>query len=79
MGPNINTTQFTSGDVIKNLVSGKLCCLPDISVPCVDVRDTAIAHLNAIKVPEARNHRFLLVQDSYSMIELGIASKKNWG
>lgn len=33
----------------------------NIKIACVDVRDCALAHFNAIKVPQAANRRFMLV------------------
>jgi len=40
---------------MKNMLLGLLPGLPQVWFPIVDVRDVAQAHLNAIKVPEARN------------------------
>lgn len=38
--------------------------MPKIMMPIVDVREVAQAHLQAIKVPEARNKRFALSSKS---------------
>ena len=35
----------------------------------VDVRDTALAHLQAVKVKEAANKRFILVEDTLRWLE----------
>ena len=43
------------------MLMGVMPGLPKMWFPIVDVRDVAQAHLNAIKVPEAANKRFLYV------------------
>jgi dihydroflavonol-4-reductase len=53
MGPNNNTAQFTSGDVMKNIMTKEWSKLPRISMGIVDVRDVAEAHVRALKIPEA--------------------------
>ena len=55
IGPNLNTAQFTSGDIIKKLVTGEIPMTPNVAFGMVDVRDVAQAHLNAILKPEAAN------------------------
>lgn len=65
VGPNINKCHFTSGDMIKGFMMSD----PDYEqllkwhFPWVDVRDVALAHLNAILIPEAAGQRFILVAD----------------
>jgi hypothetical protein len=49
LGPNLNEASFTSGDVIKKIVMGEFPGMPRAMMPCVDVRDCALTHLNAIK------------------------------
>jgi len=41
-------------------MSGAFPGMPKIMFPIVDVRDVALAHLQALKIPEARNQRFVL-------------------
>ena len=40
-------------------------------MPLVDLRDVAEAHLNAIKIDEAANRRFILVKDCKWLKEIG--------
>lgn len=54
-GPNLNKAQFSSGDIIKRTMMNDFPGVPKINLGCVDVRDVALAHLNAVLVPEARN------------------------
>jgi dihydroflavonol-4-reductase len=65
LGPNLNSANFSSGDIISNFLLGKMPGIPHSQMQLVDVRDVAQAHLNAILIPEAAGNRFLLVQGSY--------------
>jgi len=60
LGPNLNECQFSSGDVVRDIMTRKMAMFPYIAYPMVDVRDVAQAHLQAILVPEAQNNRFIL-------------------
>jgi nucleoside-diphosphate-sugar epimerase len=44
----------------------------------VDVRDVAHAHLQALKVPEAANKRFILCKESLFFKEIGTILRKTW-
>ena len=54
-GPTLIPGIFSSSNSCKMLLMGVMPALPKVMFPIVDVRDVAQAHLNAIKVPEARN------------------------
>ena len=41
VGPNLNAAQFSSGDVIRDMMTGKIPMLPKIKMPTVDVRNVA--------------------------------------
>ena len=71
LGPNLNEAQFSSGDVIKKIMMNEFPGLPLVQFGCVDVRDVANAHLQAILRPEAAGKRFLLVEGSYWFHEMG--------
>ncbi len=64
LGPAFVGAGFTSGEIIADTINGKYPGVPKFSCPIVDVRDCARAHLNAIKIPEAANKRFILVGQS---------------
>ena len=53
--------------------------LPKVNFPLVDVRDVAQAHLQAVKVPEARNQRFILTENTYSFKMLSEHLKSHYG
>ena len=58
---------------------GLMPALPKIRFPIVDVRDVAQAHLQAIKVPEARNQRFLLIEGTHTFKQLSETLKAHFG
>jgi dihydroflavonol-4-reductase len=64
LGPSLITGDFSSGQIITKLLSGKLPGMPKIMMSIVDVRDVAYAHLQAIKIEDAKNKRFILSSDS---------------
>jgi len=55
MGPAFVGKGFTSGEILDLFMMGKLPSQPRNMITLVDVREVAFAHLQAIKVPEARN------------------------
>ena len=63
-GPAICKSGFSSEEIINMVYLGKLP-LVDMEFMCVDVRDTAKAHVQAIKVEEAAGKRFLLIEGAY--------------
>ncbi len=56
--------------IIEALISSKFPGLPKVTLPLVDVRDCALAHLNALKIEESANNRFILVKDSLWLTEI---------
>lgn len=71
LGPNLVKSQFSSGDLVKMLMVSCSPGMPHVSVPFVDVRDVAQAHLQAILVPEAKGQRFILWSCSIFLADLG--------
>lgn len=70
VGPNLSTSNFSSGNAIKKFMLKEIPGLVNTKLGSVDVRDCAMAHVNAIKVPEAANKRFILVNKGVWMPEL---------
>ena len=79
LGPSLISTDFTSGQIIKNIMDGKLPGMPKIMFPIVDVRDVALAHLRGIKIPEAKNQRFILSCKALWFKEIANALKNEYG
>lgn len=53
--------------ILMNLLPG----MPKVQFPIVDVRDVALAHLNAVKFENVKNSRYMLVGDSLWFREIG--------
>jgi nucleoside-diphosphate-sugar epimerase len=64
LGPAFVSAGFSSGDLLISLINSKYPGLPRTSLPVVDVRECAVAHLEALKRPEAANKRFILANKS---------------
>lgn len=64
LGPSLRTESSVSIDFCKKLLMGEITEVPFRCFPMVDVRDLAFAHLQAIKVPEAKNRRFFCTNES---------------
>ena len=79
LGPNLNECNFSSGDIIKRLMTGAMPGIPKLAFPVVDVRDVANAHLQAILRPEAANQRFMLVADTVWFGDIGDWLFEKWG
>lgn len=52
---------------------------PRISIPLCDVRDVALAHLNAVKEEKAKNQRFLINSSSIWLRDISVILKKKYG
>lgn len=47
-GPILHDSDATSMEMLKRLMLDKMPLIPDVSVACCDVRDVALAHINAL-------------------------------
>ncbi|XP_071949449.1 uncharacterized protein [Antedon mediterranea] len=61
LGPYLTSTKSTSGDVICQMLERQMPALPSISMPCIDVRDVAKAHVIAMTNDEAVGNRHILL------------------
>ena len=55
MGPSFVQGVFASGDILNRMMNGSLGSHASDIMPLVDVREVAVAHLNAVKIAEAAN------------------------
>lgn len=78
IGPNLNSAQFSSGDIINKFMLGDFPAIPDMSMALVDVRNCAEAHLQALKVKEAAGKRFMLVENTYKMDEMAAVLHRDY-
>ena len=59
LGPPLGSDSAgTSVSTIRGMITGSVPGIPPISVPMVDVRDVALAHVAALENPAANGHRF---------------------
>ena len=70
VGPNLNSAYFLSGDAISKFMTGVLPGVPQLSIPMIDVRDCAQAHFCALTAPKAAGQRFILSENTYSLMEV---------
>ncbi|PHR58361.1 MAG: hypothetical protein COA47_10815 [Robiginitomaculum sp.] len=77
LGPVLDKTWSTSGELVRKLVRREMPACPRISFAMIDVRDVAEAHYQAMIRPEAAGERFLLVTDSAWMVDISKALAKN--
>ena len=70
LGPLLGTTNGTSVEVVRKLLSGEYPALPRFGMSLVDVRDVADAHLRAMLAPQAAGERFITGGPFYWLKEL---------
>lgn len=66
-GPVLGPDFSTSVEILKQLMSGRLSRLPNVSFGVVDVRDVADLHLRAMVNPAAAGQRFLATSGTMSL------------
>jgi dihydroflavonol-4-reductase len=70
LGPLLGSDYSTSGDMVKKLLDGSTPACPAIGFPCIDVRDVADAHYEAMLRPTAAGRRYALVGPYAWMIDV---------
>lgn len=60
LGEVIGGGEQTSSSLVRQIMMNELMGIPPLSANCVDVKDCSLAHVKAIEVAEAANHRFIL-------------------
>jgi len=73
LGPLLDDDVGTSDVMIQRLLDGSAPAVPRFDFGIVDVRDVAILHLNAMRMPRAGGQRFLASAGTMSLIELARA------
>lgn len=73
IGPTLLDFSTTSAVLPVKLLTRALPALPYISFPCVDVRDVAAAHIQALTAEGAVGERHILVENSYWIRDLAQA------
>lgn len=62
-GPSLDNHVSGSFDLLKDLVSGSIKRVPNMSLNIIDVRDVADIHIRAMETSEANGHRFIATED----------------
>lgn len=70
LGPLLDDDPGTTGGIIARLLGGGMPMVPDIILEYVDVRDVAAAHIAAMTAPDAGGKRFILSEESLSLMEI---------
>lgn len=66
IGPCLqNHYDFSSGLFFKKFMDGRVTSLLKMHVPICDVRDAALVHVKALKIPSTINNRYICVQGSH--------------
>ncbi len=70
LGPLLDKTYSTSGELVRKLLAGEVPACPAIGFACIDVRDVADAHLGAMTMPVAAGRRYLLIESYAWMLDI---------
>ncbi len=70
LGPLLDKSFSTSGQVISRLIDGKVPACPRLNWSMIDVRDVADAHYEAMIRPKAAGKRFILVSENAWMLDV---------
>ena len=73
MGPVLCGGSGTSMDLTRQLMQSEMPALPKINSGFVDVRDVALAHVNAMTIPEAASNRHILVTTTLSFRDMAMS------
>ena len=70
LGPLLDDSFSTSGELVGKLLRGEVPACPDIGFSCIDVRDIADAHFAAMTKPVAAGRRYLCIESYAWMIDI---------
>lgn len=70
LGPSLLGADNTSNEVVRKLLYREAPGVPHLHLAIVDVRDVALAHVAALRAPDAAGKRFILVGDERWFPEL---------
>jgi nucleoside-diphosphate-sugar epimerase len=67
IGPTLTSERVSSAEGIAKIMNRKIPGLPNITMPTVDIRDVALAHVNALTTPDLHKRRIILSHESWDM------------
>jgi nucleoside-diphosphate-sugar epimerase len=78
LGPVLGAEIGTSVGLVQSLMKGRYPAMPDFSVPVVDVRDAAEAHVLAMTTTEAAGGRFIIAGEALSIKDIANVLKHDF-
>ena len=78
IGPPATDAAASSTIVYSRLFTRSMPAIPNLNFAAIDVRDVAKAHLRALIVPEAKNKRFILINDNLALQTMAIDLAKEF-
>jgi dihydroflavonol-4-reductase len=70
IGPTLTSERVSTPEGIAKIINRNIPGIPNMSVPSVDVRDVAEAHIRALFAKNINGKRILINKASQTMIEL---------
>ena len=68
VGPTLTTERVSTPEGIGKIMNRDIPGLPNMTVPSVDVRDVAVAHIKALFTEGLHGKRILLNKESTTMV-----------
>jgi nucleoside-diphosphate-sugar epimerase len=78
-GPVLSMDGLGSVQFIQRLIDGRLPRIPNVGLNIIDVRDLAVAHVQAMTAPEAAGQRLIISCDFMWMKEIAAVVKAKLG
>ncbi|WP_279478495.1 NAD-dependent epimerase/dehydratase family protein [Aureimonas sp. SK2] len=69
-GPVLDPRMGSSVKIVAMMLGGRVPLLPDITIPAVDVRDVALAHVRAMTAPDAGRRFMVVAPDTPSLPQI---------
>ena len=79
VGPVLINSWFQSGEMVVKVLKEYVWLCPKIYIACVDVRNVAEAHVNAVLKDEVNGKRFILVGEHLWFRDICCAMKEKYG
>jgi hypothetical protein len=70
VGPTLTSERVSTPEGISKIMNRDIPGLPNMTVPTVDVRDVATAHVRALLTDGLHGKRILINKESMTMIQL---------
>ncbi|XP_015915817.1 uncharacterized protein [Parasteatoda tepidariorum] len=78
LGPVLNGEPGTSVEVIKKLLERAMPMIPKVNFDVCDVRDVALAHVKAMTLPNAADHRHIVTTQNVWLKDIAMVLSKEF-